>query len=121
MRVCICGGGNGVHVMAADMGARKDLWVGIFAPFQDEAERMKSGLASSDDGISRHLRGQVTKGKPDVVSADAADVVPDADVVLIPLPSFSHVSTLKAISPYLKEGCMIVGAPRSRRFQLACP
>lgn len=48
MRVCICGGGNAVHVMASDMGARDDLWVGIYAPFQDEAERMNSGLAGTN-------------------------------------------------------------------------
>ena len=77
---------------------------------------MRAGIASSENGIARHLRGQVTTGKPDVVSADAVDVVPDADVVLIPLPSYSHVSTLQAISPYLKDGCMIVALPGQGGF-----
>ncbi len=34
-----------------------------------------------------------------MVSADAAQVVSGADVVLIPLPSFSHESTLREIGP----------------------
>jgi hypothetical protein len=62
------------------------------------------------------LRGEETKGKPDVVSADPADVVPGADVVLIPLPSFSHVSTLQAIGPHLKDGCIIVSLPGQGGF-----
>ena len=116
MRVCICGGGNAVHVMGADMGARDDLWVGIYAPFEDEAERMQAGLANGDGQITRWHRGEATRGRPDVVSAEPADVVPDADVVLIPLPSYCHVSTLKAIAPYLKEGCIIVALPGQGGF-----
>ncbi len=116
MRVCICGGGNAAHVMASDMGARDDLWVGIYAPFADEAERMRAGLDAGDGAITRHLRGQATSGRPDVVSADAADVVPDVDVVLIPLPSFAHVSTLKAIGPHLKDGCIVVALPGQGGF-----
>jgi NAD/NADP octopine/nopaline dehydrogenase, alpha-helical domain len=116
MRICICGGGNAVHVMASDMGARDDLWVGIYAPFQDEAERMQAGLDAGGGKISRHLRGQITEGKPDLVSADPALVVPDADVVLIPLPSFSHESTLREIGPYLKDGCIVVALPGQGGF-----
>ncbi len=116
MRVCICGGGNAVHVMASDMGARDDLTVGIYAPFQDEAERMRNGLATTERGISRNLRGQLTYGKPDLISPDPADVVPGADVVLIPLPSFSHVGTLQAIGPFLKDGCTVVALPGQGGF-----
>jgi hypothetical protein len=116
MRVCICGGGNAVHVMAADMGARDDLWVGVHAPFEDEAERMRAGLEGGDGCITRWHRGIRTRGRPDVVSADAADVVAHADVVLIPLPSFCHESTLEAIAPYLKDGCVIVALPGQGGF-----
>jgi hypothetical protein len=116
MRVCICGGGNAVHVMAADMGAREDVWVGVHAPFEDEAERMRAGLANGDGCITRYLRGEKTRGRPDVVSADAADVVPGADVVLIPLPSYCHESTLRAIAPHLKDGCVIVALPGQGGF-----
>jgi hypothetical protein len=116
MRVCICGGGNAVHVMAADMSARDDLWVGVFAPYEDEAERMRAGLRDGDGYITRLLRGEHTRGRPDVVSADAADVVPDADVILIPLPSYCHESTLEGIAPYLKDGCVIVALPGQGGF-----
>ncbi len=116
MRVCICGGGNAVHVMASDMGARDDLWVGIYAPYQDEAERFQAGLAAGDGFVARTLRGQVTRGKPDVVSANPADVVPNADVVLIPLPSYSHEGTLRAIGPHLKDGCVVVALPGQGGF-----
>ena len=116
MRVCICGGGNAVHVMASDMGSREDLWVGVYAPFQDEAPRMRAGLARIDRGIARQFRGQVTYGKPAIVSAEPAEVVPDADVVLIPLPSFCHEETLRAIGPYLKDGCVLVALPGQGGF-----
>jgi hypothetical protein len=39
--VCICGGGNAAHVLAADLGARpKDFVVSLFAGFADEAEKV---------------------------------------------------------------------------------
>jgi hypothetical protein len=116
MRICICGGGNAAHVMASYMGARDDLWVGVFAPYQDEAERFLDGLNASDKGVQCHSRGQVTCGRPDVVSALAKDVVPAADVILVPLPSFAHVDTLKAIGPYLKDGCIVVALPGQGGF-----
>jgi hypothetical protein len=41
--VCICGGGNAAHVLAADLGARpKDFVVSLFAGFADEAEKVGS-------------------------------------------------------------------------------
>ena len=116
MRVCLCGGGNAVHVMASDMGARDDLWVGIYAPYQDEAARMQAGLDANNGTILRRLRGQTTAGKPDDVSANPADVVPGADIVLIPLPSYSHPSVLKEIAPHLKDGCIIVALPGQGGF-----
>jgi hypothetical protein len=116
MRVCLCGGGNAVHVMASDMGAKDDLWVGIYAPYQDEAARMQAGLDANNGTISRRLRGQTTTGKPDAVSANPADVVPGADIVLIPLPSYSHPSVLEEIAPHLKDGCIIVALPGQGGF-----
>lgn len=116
MRVCVCGGGNAVHVMASDMGARGDLWVGIYAPYLDEAERMQAGLDANNGVISRRFRGQVTTGKPNAVSANPADVIPGADIVLIPLPSYSHPSILKEIAPHLKDGCIIVALPGQGGF-----
>jgi hypothetical protein len=116
MRICICGGGNAAHVMAAHMSSREDLSVGIFAPFEDEAERFRSGLAASGNGVLCHARGSVARGKPDVVSERADAVVPDSDVVLIPLPSFAHVSTLRAIGPHLEEGCVVVALPGQGGF-----
>jgi hypothetical protein len=43
-------------------------------------------------------------------------VVPGADVVLIPLPSFAHVGTLRAIGPHLKDGCIVVALPGQGGF-----
>jgi hypothetical protein len=44
------------------------------------------------------------------ISADAAEVIPNADVVIIAVPAFAHAAVLRKIKPYIDEttaiGCM---------------
>ena len=120
LNVCICGGGNAAHVLAADLGARpKDFIVSIFAGFADEAEKFRSGLAVTGGTVTRVLRGKETVGKVDParVSNKAADVIPEADVVLLPVPSFADRGILTDIGPHLHKEAVVVAMPGQGGFQ----
>ena len=55
-------------------------------------------------------------GTPDRISAKAADVVPDSDVLILPLPSFAYASVLKELKPCLHKGMYIGVTPEQGGF-----
>jgi len=118
--ICIIGGGNAAHALAALLpfrGYETTMW----CPFQDEAERINVGLAEQDgymiaDFSSHNTPSGIIKGKPLLVSKNPQDVVPDADVLIMPLPSFVYPSTLKDIKPHLRAGQILCVTPGQGAF-----
>lgn len=54
--------------------------------------------------------GQV-EGTPAVISKEASDVIPGADVILMPLPSFAHPGILSGVKEHLRKGQTICVTP----------
>eukprot|EP00922_Rhytidocystis_sp_ex-Travisia-forbesii_P056844 GHVS01084099.1.p1 GENE.GHVS01084099.1~~GHVS01084099.1.p1 ORF type:complete len:445 (-),score=53.95 GHVS01084099.1:204-1538(-) len=128
-KVCIVGAGNAAHVLSAWLPARgfETYW---FASFQDEAKRLSDVLSvhktikvdfdtireagakgehcplnSDSVGAPPHLQPNgIVEGAPVKVSKDAADVVPQCDVVLAPVPCFTYSDLLTQLKPYLRKG-----------------
>ncbi len=111
----ICGGGNAAHVLAA-LAAHAGWETHLFAPFGDEARRLRAG-AAADEGITVHFAGglEVT-GRPQRISADPAAVIPGSKLVLLALPAFAHQSTLVAVAPYLNPEAAIGALPARGGF-----
>jgi len=112
--VCVCGGGNATHVFIPYF-SQNGYSVTVFADFGDEAERLQKGI-DENDGILVHDRCNPKdireyKGRPSVISKDAKDVVPQADYIIIALPSFAIKNVLTGIKPYLKQGAIIYIMP----------
>lgn len=119
--VCIIGGGNAAHALAALLPHRGYARTTMYCPFQDEADRMNAGLSEQGgsmrgDFASHNDPGGLVEGTPLLVSKDAKDVVPDSDVLVMPLPSFAYPSTLEGIKPYLREGQTICVTPGQGGF-----
>ncbi|MCK5674888.1 MAG: NAD/NADP octopine/nopaline dehydrogenase family protein [Spirochaetales bacterium] len=114
IRVCICGGGNAAHVMAGlfSSGNNKAVKkVSIFSNFSDTAEKMRMGV-EKNDGIKVHMPdGKIVIGKPDVISGNAADVIPDSNLIIMPVPSMAYESLLTEIEPYIASGTIIGATP----------
>jgi ketopantoate reductase len=112
--VCICGAGNAAHVFIPYF-TKQGFNVTVYAPFQDEAERLQKGV-DANGGITIHDRQDPKntfdyKFKPAAISANAADVVPQADYIIAALPSFAIEPTLTDIKPHLKQGSIIFVMP----------
>merc|ERR1711975_97748 len=110
MKICIVGGGNAAHTLAA-LFPYKGHETYVFASYADEAERLKKGC-DEQGGIIANFAAENTpsgevKGTPKVISKDAADVVPQADVLILPLPSFAYSPVLKSLKPHLRQGQFI--------------
>ena len=95
MKICVCGGGNLGHVTAGFLAARKDCEVTVMTR---RPERW-SDTVEVTDSHGRLFAGRFTR-----VTADAAEAVADADIVILCLPGFAIAPELKKIKPWLRPG-----------------
>lgn len=116
MVVTICGGGNAAHV-AAGMYSHKGAEVNMFLSDPKEAQLWQQHLK---DGIEVHRRyeGDTYTGSVTAASSNPAEVIPQADFILIIVPAFAHRPILTAIGPHLKPGAMILTMPAPGNFDM---
>lgn len=71
------------------------------------------------DFASHNTSPGIVKGKPTLVSENPADVIPDADVLLMPLPIFVYPFPLKDINPCLHIEQMLCIPQGQSGFELS--
>jgi NAD/NADP octopine/nopaline dehydrogenase, alpha-helical domain len=119
-KVCVVGGGNAAHALAALLPF-KGYETTMYCPFQDEANRIKAGMKDQGGYLLANFAshnnpsGEV-KGTPSAISKEAADVVPGADLILMPLPSFAYPTILNGLKDHLREGQTICVTPGQGAF-----
>jgi len=115
MRITICGGGNAAHVLAGLLAARPQITVNVYAPYGDEAERWRAAMART--GGMKVITPQGTYiGRPAQVSADAAEVIPGARLILLALPALAHHTVLRDIAPFAVRGAWVGAMPARGGF-----
>ncbi len=113
-KITVCGGGNGAQTLVPIAARNLGCPVDIYAPFADEAERLRAGMAAHGGlEVTGAVQG---KARPRRVSADPAEVVPGSNVVVLVLPAFAHESTLRQIVPFLDEGAWVGAMPARGGF-----
>jgi hypothetical protein len=113
-KVTVCGGGNGAQVLAPIAAQNLGCPVDIYAPFGDEAERLRRGI-EAHGGLE--VEGAVqARARPRRISAHPAEVIPGSEVVVLVLPAFAHESTLQQIAPFLEEGAWVGAVPARGGF-----
>lgn len=79
----------------------------MYSPFKDTADRMIKGI-KKNNGIKVSLPDNITiVGKPVKISAKAGDVIPNCNIVILPLPSLAYESMLTDIKPFLGS-CTVI-------------
>lgn len=92
--VTICGGGSLGHVVAGWLSARNHAIVNILT---NRPERWKREIMLDTPD------GQLLQGQIVTISNNPAEVIPQADVVLLCLPGFLIKTELEKIKPYLMK------------------
>ncbi|OGH58489.1 MAG: hypothetical protein A3G34_08460 [Candidatus Lindowbacteria bacterium RIFCSPLOWO2_12_FULL_62_27] len=119
IRVCVVGGGHAAHALMALLPSR-GLPTSVFTSFGNEAARIRQGLAEQGsivaDFETHNSPAGVVRGTPVRVTDDPAEAIPDANVILIPLPSFAYVDVLTAIAPHIAPGTFIGATPGQGGF-----
>ena len=113
-KITVCGGGNGAQTLVPVAARNLGCPVDVYAPFADEAERLRAGIAIHD-GLETTDAVQ-TKAKPHRVSADPAEVIPGSNVIMLVLPAFAHENTLRQIVPFLDKGAWVGAMPARGGF-----
>lgn len=107
MRIAVLGGGNGAHAAAADLaelGHEVRFWRRDAAALQ--ALRAAGALCLKD---ARGVR-QVAIA---CVTADLAEALHGAELVVMPDPAFTQVDNAKRLAPHLGAGQVVFLAPGS--------
>lgn len=105
--VTICGEGNAAHVMMGQMGSVPGVETRVLA--LQSAPQLQAALAETNNlvTVTNKFDGTRTVGKVDMVSSNPADVIPNSDLTIIPLPVFAHRPYLEAIAPHIDVGSAV--------------
>lgn len=98
MNICICGGGNLGHVISGYLGAKPDVNVGILTRHPGRWGRQIEVTLPNGSSLIGNLG---------IVTADAAMVIPQADIVLFCLPGMYIHSEIEKIKPFLKSNTVV--------------
>ncbi|XP_076437739.1 opine dehydrogenase-like [Babylonia areolata] len=124
MKVCICGGGNGAHVMAClSSASQQKPEVRVLTLFKDEAARWAEKLKEEGMTVTKHNpdgKTEEIKGTPALVTKDACKAVTGADVIIFCVPAFAHQQYLEAIAQYVAPNTSIIGVPGQPGFEFQC-
>lgn len=106
-RFTIIGAGNGGKSMAAHlalMGAQVKLYNRTYANIEALAKRGGIELDSSEGSPQGF-------GKLQLATSDLEEAVRDAEVIMVVVPSSAHASIAAQLSPYLKDGQIVILNP----------
>lgn len=119
LKICICGAGSASHVFAGWLSS-KGFFVNVFTNMEDEATRLNE--CCKDKGIEvKFPDGKTIVGKPNKISNKAIDVIPECNLILLPVPSLAYEPILRDIKDHLSKGCLLGATPASGGFQwVAC-
>jgi opine dehydrogenase len=107
-KMCICGGGNIGHALAAMLGSRQDLDIRILT---GAPQKWKHNIEAKVEEATRLVTLQ------NIITDDPLVSVKDADIIFITVPSHARAEILRKISPYVKENAWVGGVPGSGGFE----
>jgi hypothetical protein len=122
VKLLICGGGNGAHVLAGLASSVPDVEARVLTLFADEAERWTKAMAEGGFAIKIHEHGKLVRtltSKPALVTKDTAKAAEGVDVIIITVPAFAHAGYLEALKDHVREGVVLAGLPGQAGFEFA--
>ncbi|CAN8068623.1 unnamed protein product [Agarophyton chilense] len=119
--VCVVGGGNAAQVLGAllaDAAAHgSHVQVSLLAPFGDESDRLRQNAAENGGITLENPDGSTITAMPHLITADPRAALQNAQIVLLPLPTFAIPPMLRLIAPHLHTGAWVGALPAQGGFQ----
>jgi len=114
--LAICGGGNGAHALAVIASQNFNGDIVWLVSSQERADCLRRGVFSAE-GLRSTGAVVGAADKVRIISSNAADVIPRADIVAIVAPAFAHAPILERIAPHLKDDALIGSVPTRGGFE----
>jgi hypothetical protein len=96
LHVTVCGGGRTGHLNAVLFGQRPGVRVSLLTGNPDVVRRQRQR------GITAFMPdGAALTARPDLVTADPASALAEADIVIITVPAHARPKMLRVIAPHL--------------------
>ena len=106
-KVCICGGGNLGHVVTGFLAAHKECEVSLLTR---HPKRWQHQIEITTP------EGTLLRGTIHQITANPAEVIPQADIVMLCLPGFSIREELQQIRPFLQPKTAVGSVVSSTGF-----
>ena len=103
IQVTICGAGQLGHVFMGVFHHDPGIQVNVLSR---KADVIQTALQDGDVAVKSPLESTFY-GRPAIVSNSPADVIPQADVILVTVPSHARPQLLKRIAPHIRRDCPV--------------
>jgi NAD/NADP octopine/nopaline dehydrogenase, alpha-helical domain len=104
----ICGGGNAGHALAVVLSKRIDAQIDWLVGSPERADLIHRGLSRGGLRSTGVIAAQADRLR--TTSSDPAEVIPNADMVLLAVPAFAHAEVLRRVGMQLGDetrvGCL---------------
>ena len=115
LRLAICGSGNGAHALAVVASQHIDGEIDWLIGSEEKADRIRQALSKAALRSTGAITGVADRIR--TVSADPAEVIPGADMVMIVVPAYGHSTVLRRIRPFLGATTAIGCVPTRGGFE----
>jgi predicted dinucleotide-binding enzyme len=113
--LAICGGGNGGHALAVVASQNFDGDIDWLVGSEEKADLLRRGMSADGLHSTGVIRGNAHRLR--TISADPAQVIPNADIVMIVVPAFVHPLVLRRIAPHVSEDTTVGCLPTRGGFE----
>jgi opine dehydrogenase len=113
--VAICGSGNAGHALAVALSQNSEGFVNWLIGSEEKADLLRRRTSAPGLRSTGVIKGRADRLR--TISSDPAEVIPDADIVMIAVPAFGHAAVLNRIKPYVDATTTIGCLPTRGGFE----
>src|SRR5687767_313379 len=106
--LAICGGGNAGHALAVVISKGFSAHIDWLVGSPEKAALLRRGVSRGGLRSTGVITAEADRLR--TISHDPAEVIPNADIVLLAVPAFAHAGVLRRIGAHLGDatpvGCL---------------
>jgi NAD/NADP octopine/nopaline dehydrogenase, alpha-helical domain len=111
----ICGGGNAGHALAVVVSKHASVHVDWLVSSAEKADLLRRGLARGGLRSTGVITAEADRLR--IISSDPAEVIPNADMILLAVPAFAHAAVLGRIWMHVGAGTSVGCLPTRGGFE----
>jgi hypothetical protein len=113
--LAICGGGNAGHALAVVISKGFSAHIDWLVGSPEKAALLRRGLSRGGLRSTGVITAEADRLR--TISHDPAEVIPNADIVLLAVPAFAHAGVLLRIGPHLGDATPVGCLPTRGGFE----